>query len=98
MLSASLLLKRWQQKTRPARRRTGFVCPARYLQAEANLSLAAFIERPQAEAQIGALKFYQSASRSINGVYRASTYCTDDVDEEIVRGREGAGFFDRARV
>src|SRR5436190_6581010 len=39
-----------QQKTRPARRRTGFVCPARYLQAEANLALAAFIERPQAEA------------------------------------------------
>src|SRR5437762_3557554 len=61
-----------QQKTRSARRRTGFVCPARYLQAEANLALAAFIGRPQAEAQIGALKFYQSASRSIEGVQYVS--------------------------
>src|SRR5437773_12519528 len=56
-----------QQKPRPGRRRTGFVCPARYLQAEANLALAAFIVRPQAEAQIGATEFYQSTIPSING-------------------------------
>jgi hypothetical protein len=32
------------------------VCPARYLRAGANLALAEFFKRPQAEAQIGALQ------------------------------------------
>jgi hypothetical protein len=45
---------RRQQKTRRARRQTGFVCPAWYPQAGADLALAAFVTRPQAEAQIGA--------------------------------------------
>src|SRR5437762_14303013 len=35
-------------------RQTGFVCPAWYLQAGADLALAVFFTRPQAEAQIGA--------------------------------------------
>jgi len=39
-----------QQKTRLGGRQTGFVCPARYLQAGANLALAEFLMRPQAEA------------------------------------------------
>src|SRR6266576_272914 len=91
MLSASLLLKRWQQKTRPARRRTGFVCPARYLQAEANLALAAFIGRPQAEAQIGAMEFYQSATRAINGEAAAR-------GATRLRDRRNANRFATARV
>src|SRR5215469_8330435 len=35
-------------------RQTGFVCPAWYPQAGADLALAVFVTRPQAEAQIGA--------------------------------------------
>src|SRR5487761_2124431 len=47
-----------QTKNPSGFRQTGFVCPARYPRAGANLALAEFFKRPQAEAQIGATTLY----------------------------------------
>jgi hypothetical protein len=44
-------------------RKTGFVCPAWNLQAGANLALAAFITRPQAEASNRRSTHYTAAEK-----------------------------------
>jgi hypothetical protein len=58
-------------------RRTGFVCPARHPRAEADLALAAFIRRPQAEAQIGALAILHAYYRRVTSVQTRSVVGND---------------------
>src|SRR5436190_22451130 len=56
-------------------RQTGWVCPAWYLQAGADLALAVFVTRPQAEAQIGAsdnITQFAVAVKIPGGRYRAA--------------------------
>src|SRR6516164_11365217 len=60
-------------------RQTGFVCPAWYPQAGADLALAVFVTRPQAEAQIGAkiiLRHFGDAVKSgqMNPVLHAAAH------------------------